>query len=138
MKVVLTFREAGSKTPCKWCTPVGIYNFKNEDFKYAVTIREDFTDWEYWAQRANWFFYRELYKNWHPVYANTYELYWERNEKENENIVSEMLDINIVDIDETTKKIVVSCGTDVDGMADVYIDYSVEKNDKLVYHKLSC
>ena len=29
VKVVLTFREAGSKTPCKWCTPVGIYTIFN-------------------------------------------------------------------------------------------------------------
>ena len=53
--------------------------FKKGTFKYTATIRDDYTDWSFWMQRANWFFYRELYQNWHPVYANTYETYWERN-----------------------------------------------------------
>lgn len=44
-------------------------------FKYAATIKETYTDWEYWVQRANWFFYRKLYEAWHPVYSNTYEVY---------------------------------------------------------------
>ena len=63
--------------------------FRTGSFKYAATIRETYTDWEYWVQRANWFFYRELYENWHPVYANSYELYWERNEKENQNKITD-------------------------------------------------
>ena len=101
--------------------------FENGDFKYAATIREEYTDWEYWAKTANWFFYRELYQNWHPVYANTYELYWEKNEENNVNYLNSGFTLSVVDVDDSTKKIIVQCENAVNGTADVYIDYSVDK-----------
>lgn len=103
--------------------------FQNGDFTYTATIRDTYTDWEYWVQRANWFFYRELYKNWHPVYANTYELYWARNAEKNQNMVTDGFMVNVEDIDASTKKIIVQCDTEVNGIADVYIDYAVKKKD---------
>ena len=112
--------------------------FNSGNFKYAATIKETYTDWEYWVQRANWFFYRELYASWHPVYANTYEVYWERNTNER-NIASAGIELSIVDIDETSKKIVIQADASVNGIADVYIDYAVNKNNKrsslLVFQK---
>lgn len=101
--------------------------FENGDFKYAATIREEYTDWESWAKTANWFFYRKLYQRWHPVYANTYELYWTRNEEGNENLISSGVTLSVVDVDDSTKKIIVQCENPVNGTADVYIDYSVDK-----------
>lgn len=105
--------------------------FATEDFRYAVTIRDTFTNWEYWCQRANWFFYRELYQNWHPVYANSYELFWERNEEVDEYTYSGDYQVSIVDVDEATKKIVVQTDTSVDGIADVYVDYLVSKDESM-------
>lgn len=101
--------------------------FENGDFKYAATIREEYTDWESWAKMANWFFYRKLYQGWHPVYANTYELYWTRNDESNENSIRSGFVLSIVDVDDSTKKIIVQCEKPVNGIADVYIDYSVDK-----------
>lgn len=101
--------------------------FENGSFRYAATTKETFTDWEYWVQRSNWFFYRELYSEWHPVYSNTYEVYWEKNEASEQNSVTRNIDISIVDVDETQKKIVVQTDSDVNGIADVYIDYAVNK-----------
>lgn len=102
-------------------------NFWNGDFKYAATIRKEYTDWEYWVERANWFFYRELYKNWHPVYANTYELYWERNAVDGYNTSKDDINIEIQSIDDASSKIIIQTNEYVNGIADVYIDYSVNK-----------
>ena len=101
--------------------------FENGDFKYAATIREEYTDWESWAKTANCFFYRKLYQSWHPVYANTYELYWTRNKEDDENSISSGITLSVVDVDDSTKKIIVQCENPVNGTADVYIDYSVDK-----------
>ena len=101
--------------------------FECGDFKYAATIREEYTDWEKWVKTANWFFYRKLYQNWHPVYANTYELYWARNEGDNINQISSDFALSVVDVDDSTKKIIVQCKSPVNGTADVYIDYCVDK-----------
>lgn len=105
-------------------------SFQNGDFRYAATMKESLTNWEFWVERANWFFYRELYENWHPVYANSYELYWERNNKPGENTLTDGFEIMVIDVDDTTKKIVVLCDQQVNGMADVYIDYAVKKNNR--------
>lgn len=116
-------------------------HFTIDDFKYTATIRKDFTDWEYWAERANWFFYRELYQNWHPVYANTYEMYWERNEVEDENTILENFDVQTICVNEDTVKLVVQTDKTVNGIADVYIDYSVDTKEnsrlaKLMFQKV--
>lgn len=98
--------------------------FREMDFDYTATIKDSFY-WEYWVQRANWFFYRELYQNWHPVYSNSYELYWERNNNNHEHVVTEGFDISVEKIDEASRRIRVTCGENINGFADVYIDYTV-------------
>lgn len=106
-------------------------SFRNDDFKYSVTIKEDYTDWQIWNERANWFFYRELYKNWHPVWENTYELYWERNSDGVTNDIECQSDISIVNVDETTMRIIIDTDSSINGIADVYLDYEVRKKDNL-------
>ncbi len=106
-----------------------LQDFANEEFTYAATIRKSFTDWEYWIERANWWFYRKLYKDWHPVYANTYELYWERNDSDGENLISDGFTYKVVDVNEGTKKIIVQGNSNINGVADVYIDYIVKKKN---------
>jgi len=105
-------------------------NFQNGDFKYVATIRKEFTDYEYWIERANWFFYRKLYQSWHPVFANAYELYWERNNRKNEFTLVANYNVEIERIDESSVKISVETDKNVNGIADVYIDYSVNKKPK--------
>lgn len=100
--------------------------FRNDDFKYVATIKEDFTDWEYWVQRSNWFLYREIYKEWHPVFANTYEVYWERNDVTERHTLENGFEISVSPIDDSTVKISVQCEAAVNGIADVFIDYEVK------------
>ena len=102
-------------------------SFEEGNFKYAATIKNTYTYWEDWVQRANWFFYRELYQDWHPVYANTYEVFWERNESENENLITDGFTLEVEDINEYSKKIIVRTDADVNGTADVYLDAHAEK-----------
>ena len=105
-------------------------SFMNKNFKYAVTINPSYTQWEYWIQRANWFFYRELYRNWHKVYENSYEIYWERNNNiKTADIISGNININIVDIDSSTKKLQIQTLGNYDGIADVLLDYSIESTN---------
>lgn len=118
-----------------------LHKFKTGTFRYAATIRKEFTDWEYWAERANWFFYRELYKNWHPVFANSYELYWERNDIEGKNIISDRIDLHITQVDEATVLLTIRTICPVNGIADVFIDYSLEKKKdnnkaKIIFHTI--
>lgn len=101
--------------------------FREGDFKYAATIRKDYTDFEYWIERANWFFYRELYKDWHPVFSNAYEIYWERNDSGEEHMVSDDFEVQIVEINDSTVKLIIQTDENLNGVADIYIDYSVEK-----------
>ena len=105
--------------------------FKSGDFRYAATIRDSVTDYEHWCRRANWFFYRELYRNWHPVYANQYELYWEKNENPDEYTYPEDFQVAVADVNESVKKITVQLEEPVDGIADVYVEYELEKKDSL-------
>ena len=78
--------------------------FEEGDFRYAATMREEYTLWEFWVQRANWFFYRELYRNWHPVFANTYEMYWERNERDDNRVSGDFYVSVGGTLDDWTKK----------------------------------
>ena len=111
---------------------VYLESFKNNDFRYVATMKAKYTEWEYWVQRANWFFYRELYRNWHPVYANSYELYWERNEEGEDNVLTDVCTVTVQEIDESTVKIIVTSEDDICGIADVYIDYEVKKKDRIL------
>ncbi len=116
-----------------------LQNFKAGNFEYAATMKEDYTKYEYWIQRANWYWYRELYKEWHPVYTNSYELFWARNEEEH-NISDSHVNIEIIDIGESRKKIIIRTDETVDGIADFFIDYEIRKESgirsKLVFQTM--
>lgn len=105
-------------------------SFQKGNFKYVATIKETI-NWEHWCKRANWFFYRELYENYHPVYSNTYELYWEKNTLGNKNVVTEGFTVKQVNISETSKKIIVEAEAPINGTADVYIDAQANKKDNI-------
>ena len=99
------------------------------EFDYVATIREDYTEWEYWIRTANWFFYRELYKDYHPVFSNAYELFWERNEPgEKYYVEGEGATLEIQKLDDGTSKIIVHCNETINGTADVTLEHHLKKN----------
>lgn len=46
--------------------------------KYITTLREDYTQWETWARRTNWGFYREFVSDYQPIEATFYNIIWQR------------------------------------------------------------
>lgn len=118
-------------------------SFKNGNFDYAATIQRYYSHWEMgWIPRANWFFYRELYNDYHPVYGNSYELFWEKNTNQDYKITNNDFDINITTEVLNNQETIVHVETDesVSGYADLYVDYKVAKNDrissKLLFNKM--
>jgi hypothetical protein len=47
--------------------------------EYITTIREDFTDWEAWVRRTNWWFYRNFATVYKPIEASHYNIVWQRS-----------------------------------------------------------
>ena len=103
--------------------------FRENNFDYAATIQESRYDWEYWIRGANWFFYRELYRNYHPVYGNTYELFWEENTEEDTSIPGNQVHLEIQNVDHSTCKLIITADTSMNGVADVNLSYNASKND---------
>ena len=57
--------------------------FKNGNFKYVTTIEGD-NGYRYWMRSSNWFFYKELYKDYKPSFATEYNVFYEKN-RDNED-----------------------------------------------------
>ena len=58
---------------------------------------------------------------------NTYEVFWERNERQDENLITDGFTLEVEDINEYSKKIVIRADDNVNGIADVYLDACAEK-----------
>ena len=115
--------------------------FQNGEFDYVATITDDSnSNWEYWIQRANWFWYRELFKEWKPVYANSYELFWEKNSESIDNVIVGDIEIEVTGDYDSEKIIEIKTDKEINGIADVYIDYEVVKEkglrSKLVFQTM--
>ncbi len=117
--------------------------FKDGNFDYAATIQRYYSHWEMgWVTRANWFFYRELFNNYHPVYGNRYELFWEKNNKEDYTITKDEYNINISieNINEQESIIYVETDESINGYADLYLDYKISKinrfSSNLLFNKM--
>ncbi len=98
-----------------------IENFKKGEFDYVVTTDKDYHRWRYWIKNANWFFYKELYKDYIPEFSTEYNVFWKKQAKEK---VSENANIKIETKDLSTKKIRVETeNPNFDGVASVKISY---------------
>ncbi|MCI9123310.1 MAG: hypothetical protein HFH35_04400 [Eubacterium sp.] len=104
-------------------------DFRQGDFPYTVTINKGFTNWEYWCERANWYFYRELYRGWHPVFAHSYAVYWERNNRENAYTHCGPFAVEVRPWKDGAVKLILQTDASMNGTADILLDYSIEKSD---------
>ena len=107
-------------------------SFHEGDFDYVAIQKDEYNEWEPWIRSANWFFYEELYKDWHPVYENEYEEFWERNENGKSNAIEINPEIEIENISEGRKKIYVSTDETLNGVASLEIEYMTEKTNPFV------
>lgn len=102
-----------------------IENFVDGNYKYATTLKNDYTTWEYWAIRVNWFFYRELYKKYTPKDQTNYSVIWEKTEQE--NVLDIKAEVEIEKIDASTCVITVKTPGYKDGAyVDLKIAYDTE------------
>lgn len=108
-------------------------NFTQGDYRYATTLKNGYTLWEYWASRANWFFYRELYANYEPVRETNYSVIWEKSDKE--NVINTEAELEWEYINGSTCRIDVELPDYEDGAyVDLYIKYNtVWTQDRLKY-----
>lgn len=103
--------------------------FRDADPEYVTTIRADFTVWEMWVSRANWFFYRELLKEYEPVTHSLYNVFWKKREipftMKGENICT----IRPVDTD-TTELVVTSSNKNTEHYTDIQVSYSTSWHER--------
>ncbi len=59
--------------------------------KYITTLRENYTKWETWVRRTNWWFYREFGRNYQPVEATFYNIIWQRLESPKKSIYPQVI-----------------------------------------------
>ncbi len=55
--------------------------FNQGDFDYVTTVDKQNVYSSKWIINANWFFYRELYKNYKPVFTTDYNVFWEKSDE---------------------------------------------------------
>lgn len=101
-------------------------DFNEGKFDYVATQRETYTFWEYWIINENWYFYRELFRNYEPVYANKYELFWRKRRKELNNACNAKLKID--KLSDNKIKLFIEAKDIKYGRADVELSYQVKKD----------
>ena len=100
--------------------------FESRDFEVVSTLNANYTMYGDWARNANWFFYREVYSNWHYIGSNSYSDYWEYG-AEPESVYDGNIKVDIYEESESeVYLIVVTEDKTVNGIADVYVDYEAD------------
>ena len=103
--------------------------FKNSKFDYAATIKNGFFPYSEWIKKANWYFTKELLTNYHPVFSNGYEMFWEKNTNDNNYVISgDELTVKTEVVDESTVKVMVSGDSNINGIAELKCSYAIEKD----------
>lgn len=98
--------------------------FVQNEPAYASTLKNEYTQWEYWSTRANWFFYRELLSRYEPAGETNFSVIWKRAEKE--KVVATRVRLSSEYINETTCRIDLELPDYTDGAyVDLYLEYDV-------------
>lgn len=102
-----------------------LWEFVQNDYAYVSTLKNEYTQWEYWAERVNWFFYRELFLHYKPVKETNYSVIWEKSEKE--NLVETEVRLSWEYINESTCRIDLELPDYEDeAYVDLFLKYDVE------------
>lgn len=115
-------------------------SFRETNPDYVTTINPVYTSWEYWIKNANHFFYRELYRDYEPVYANNYQVFWKKKDtshKRSEYDISQA-SIETTQTDNNTAIIKIKAPGVRYGVADIDLNYLVRKDGSkksLLTHK---
>jgi hypothetical protein len=99
---------------------------------YITTIREDFTSWEIWAKRTNWFFYREFLKSYEPISVTDYNVIWKKTDKDL-TIDSKIKEVQLKRLSANSWEIHVKTDPKIgNAIADISINYSSSWNKKRI------
>jgi hypothetical protein len=96
-------------------------SFNSGGFKYVQTLKLGY--WEnIWVIPANWFFFRELYRYYEPVYEDGNNIYWRKSNTDN-RLPPEMASgqIGIQHISDNEYLLTVSAESGFNGVCDVYL-----------------
>ena len=98
---------------------------KDSKPKYITTLREDFTVWETWMRRTNWWFYREFFPNYEPVNATFYNTIWKRL-KQPRNTNYSQVTCNLVQKSDDRVDLVIDTEEEKDNKRAYYVDISLK------------
>lgn len=106
-----------------------LQSFRESEFDCAATIREDFSDHEYWLEKVNWFIYREIYQNYHPAKTIDYEIFWEKNTDEQSFVINgSAVTVSLQWDTASSCRIVLDGDSSLNGVADVHIRCDTAKD----------
>jgi hypothetical protein len=100
-----------------------INNFRHGDYQYVTTSYNVYMPFEAWVKRANWFFYRELYKNYKPSFNTDYLVMWEPLQSVK---ISAEISCEVSRINDHTYEISLSSDNKEHIVADVILSYKSE------------
>lgn len=106
--------------------------FNNNNYKYVTTIKENFSEYESWIKRANWFFYRELYSYYKPSFSTDYSTIWIKDSKVN---IQGDYQIKYTKIAGNKYDIIVTSSNKNNIVADVKLNYKSISGDVIGYNK---
>lgn len=102
-----------------------IEDFNKKEFQYVSVV--DKNTYAMWIRNANWFFYKELYKNYKPVFTTEYNTFYEESEEErNINDINEMKVEEIKQDDSTYKIKITLQDKNYNGMVDLKLSYNTK------------
>lgn len=105
-------------------------SFHETNPEYITTIREDFTNWEYWVKRENWYFYREFLGSYEPIAVTEYNVLWEKTNKDL-TFDTAVKDVKVQQVNNSTVEIHVKTVPQItNAVADITINYSSHWNEK--------
>ena len=98
-------------------------SFNSRNFEVVSTVNVNYSLYGVWIRNANWFFYREVYSNWHYIGSNSYSDYWEYG-AEPDSVYNDNIKMELYQESESeVYLIVVAEDKNINGVADVYVDY---------------
>ncbi len=94
-----------------------VESFLSSQPKYITTLRENYTAWENWVRRTNWWFYREFVRDYRPVEATFYNIIWQRLDSPKKSVYPPV----VCNIDRESKnKTIISISTNKQESKQVY------------------
>lgn len=101
-----------------------IEEFHQGNFKYVDTVDKN-NGFRYWIRNANWFFYRELYKDYKPTFLTEYNIFYEKKENNEKNDVEKNGKIEMIKKNDETYIVKVKVDDEnYNGIIDVKLSYS--------------